>query len=213
MKMAYTKRRKVMMRHGLVGLQLHIHWSDHAGCERFHLPYHPEAGGHWVLPAQEPGLDVIARVGELRYREHRSCPDIHCQLRQEGTSLALRWVQNLLAQYDLMLSLALETLPERAAELTARGRVILSIDGLQPGVGHEVLWVVRDVLSGAILCARSLLSSSRAELQNLIERVPPSLHTRTAPVTVRMLASVEHGRWRARRVELERKHLARRQRC
>lgn len=44
-------------------------------------------------------------------------------------------------------------------------------------------------------------------------RVPASLYTRAAPVTVRMLASVEHGRWRARRAELERKHLARRQRC
>lgn len=180
MMMAYTKRRKVMTRHGLVGLYLHIHWCDRAGCERFHLPYHPEAEGHWVLPGQELGLDVIARVGELRYREHRSCPEIHGQLQQEGTSLALRSVRNLLTQYDLLLSLALETLPERAAELTAQGRVILSIDGLQPDVGHEVLWVVRDVLSGAILCARSLLSSSRAELQNLIESVVAAL---PVPVT------------------------------
>jgi hypothetical protein len=44
-------------------------------------------------------------------------------------------------------------------------------------------------------------------------RVPASLYTRAAPVTVQMLASVEHGRWRARRAELGRKHLARRQRC
>lgn len=175
MKLAYTKRRKVMTRHGLVGLHLHIHWCDHAGCERFHVAYHPEAEGHWVLPGQELGLDVIARVGELRYREHRSCTEIHGQLQQEGTSLALRSVQNLLAQYDLLLSLALETLPERVAALTAQGRVILSIDGLQPDVGHEVLWVVRDVLSGTILCARSLLSSSRAELQNLIESVVAAL--------------------------------------
>jgi hypothetical protein len=182
MMLAYTKRRKVMTRHGLVGLHLHIHWCDHAGCERFHLSYHPEAEGHWVLPGQELGLDVIARVGELRYREHRSCSEIHVQLQQEGTSLALRSVQNLLAQYDLLLSLALETLPERAAELTAQGRVILSIDGLQPDVGHEVLWVVRDVLSGAILCARSLLSSSRAELQDLIENIVAALPVPVAAV-------------------------------
>ena len=38
-----------------------------------------------------------------------------------------------------------------------QGRVILAIDGLQPDVGHEVLWVLRDCLSGEILLARSLL--------------------------------------------------------
>lgn len=44
-------------------------------------------------------------------------------------------------------------------------------------------------------------------------RVPASLYTRAAPVTVQMLASVPHERWRARRAELGRQHKARRQRC
>ena len=180
--MAYTKRRKLMTRQGLVGLYLHIRRCEHPGCERFHLPYHPEAEGQLALPKQEFGLDVVVRVGELRYREHRTCPEIHQLLQQEGVSLALRSVQNVLAQYDVLLSLALETLPERAAELQSQGRVILAIDGLQPDVGHEVLWVVRDVLSGAILCARSLLSSSRAELQALIEDVVAALPVPVAAV-------------------------------
>lgn len=44
-------------------------------------------------------------------------------------------------------------------------------------------------------------------------RVPASLYTRAAPVTRQMLASVSHECWRARRAELERQHVARRQRC
>ena len=35
------------------------------------------------------------------------------------------------------------------------GRVILALDGLQPDVGQEVLWVLRDCLSGEVLLARS----------------------------------------------------------
>jgi hypothetical protein len=46
--------------------------------------------------------------------------------------------------------------------------VILAIDGLQPDVGHEVLWVLRDVLSGEVLLARSLLSSCQDDLAKLI---------------------------------------------
>ena len=36
-----------------------------------------------------------------------------------------------------------------------------------PDVGHEVLWVIRDVLSGEVLLARSLLSSSQDDLAKL----------------------------------------------
>ena len=55
------------------------------------------------------------------------------------------------------------------------GRVILAIDGLQPDVGHEVLWVIRDVLSGEILLAKSLLSSCRADLAKLFGEVKAAL--------------------------------------
>ena len=40
---------------------------------------------------------------------------------------------------------------------------------MQPDVGHEVLWVVRDVLSGEILLARSLLSATEADLVPLLQ--------------------------------------------
>src|SRR5262249_47358144 len=50
-------------------------------------------------------------------------------------------------------------------------RVILAIDGLQPDVGHEVLWVLRDCLSGEILLAKSLLSSTAKDLAGLITEV------------------------------------------
>src|SRR5262249_9354096 len=53
----------------------------------------------------------------------------------------------------------------------AQQKVILAIDGLQPDVGHEVLWVIRDVLSGEILLARSLLSARQQELGELLRQV------------------------------------------
>ncbi|MGU3330825.1 ISNCY family transposase, partial [Methylobacterium mesophilicum] len=44
-------------------------------------------------------------------------------------------------------------------------------DGLQPDVGHEVLWVLRDCLSGTVLLARSLLSSTAEDLAILLREV------------------------------------------
>jgi hypothetical protein len=46
-----------------------------------------------------------------------------------------------------------------AARLQEQGQAILALDGLQPDVGHEVSWVVRDCLSEEILLARPLLES------------------------------------------------------
>jgi hypothetical protein len=49
--------------------------------------------------------------------------------------------------------------------------VILALDGLQPDVGHEVLWVIRDCLSGEVLLARSLLSGTAHDLAPLLREV------------------------------------------
>ena len=62
----------------------------------------------------------------------------------------------------------------------------MAIDGLQPDVGHEVLWVVRDCLSGEILLARSLLSSTAKDLAGLITEVHRAL---PVPIT----GVISHG--------------------
>ena len=60
-------------------------------------------------------------------------------------------------------------------QLKAQGRVVLAIDGLQPDKGHEVLWVLRDCLSGTILLARSLLSAAQEDLAALLREVKEAL--------------------------------------
>ena len=87
----------------------------------------------------------------------------------------MRTVTNLLDRYDELRALA--TADPRRLEplLRPQGRVILAIDGLQPDVGHEVLWVLRDCLSGEILLAKSLLSSTAKDLAGLIDQVRRAL--------------------------------------
>jgi len=61
-----------------------------------------------------------------------------------------------------------------------QGRVILAMDGLPPAVGHEVLWTIREVISGEILVARALLSSSQEELANLLREAKEMLPEKVA---------------------------------
>ena len=67
----YDNRHTVTTLAGLVRLRLRIRRCENPACVRHHRPYRPEAEGALVLPQHEFGLDVIALVGALRYREHR----------------------------------------------------------------------------------------------------------------------------------------------
>lgn len=179
---AYTNHRTLVTLTGLLRLHLSIRRCPHADCPRHHRPYRPEAEGALALPHHEFGLDVIALIGALRYVQHLSVPEMHRALRERGIDIAERNVTYLLERYDELLALSLSD-TERLREITAReGRVILALDGLQPDVGHEVLWILRDCLSGEVLLAKSLLSATSEDLSALLHEVAAALQVPIAAV-------------------------------
>ncbi|WP_354456660.1 ISNCY family transposase [Methylobacterium sp. 1030] len=171
MRIRYENRRTLVTLTGTQRLRLKIRRCEAEGCARFHRPYRPEAEGALALPQHEFGLDVVALVGTLRHREHRSVPEIHAILRGRGVPIAERSVTNLLDRYDEVLAAQLADPTDLRRQLAEQDRIILALDGLQPDVGHEVLWVLRDCLSGTVLLARSLLSSTAEDLAVLLQEV------------------------------------------
>ncbi len=172
---AATARRTVVTLQGLVRLHLQIRRCRNPDCPRRRVWLRPEEEGHFALPQHEFGLDVIALVGTLRHAEHRSVPEIHAELVRRGVPVCARSVDNLLDRYDELLALSASDTAKLRRITAQAGRVILAVDGLQPDVGHEVLWVLRDCLSGEVLLARSLLSSTRDDLARLITEVREGL--------------------------------------
>src|SRR5262249_1428991 len=171
----YDNYRTITTLDGVLRLTLAVRRCNHPDCPRFLQPYRPEAEPHFALPYHEFGLDVMATVGRLRHAEHRSIPEIHHELTRRGLVVSQRTVTNLLDRYDELRALATAD-PERLGPLLRdQRRVILAIDGLQPDVGHEGLWVLRDCLSGESLLARSLLWASAKDLAGLITEVQQAL--------------------------------------
>jgi hypothetical protein len=149
----YVNQRTLHTLVGVTRLNLTIRRCRNAACPAYKKPYRPEAEGSFALPRHEFGLDVIALLGRLRYAEHRSVPEMRTHLIGRKVSVSERAVTNLLDRYDELLAVSLTDDRRLKKLLTGQGRVILAIDGLQPDVGHEVLWVIRDCLSGEILLA------------------------------------------------------------
>jgi hypothetical protein len=171
----YANYRTVTTLDAVTRLTLQIRRCPEPGCPRYHRPYRPEAEPHFALPHHEFGLDVIALVGRLRYAEHRSVPEIHQELRRRAVAIAQRTVTNLLDRYDELRALATAD-PQRLRRLLkGRQGVVLALDGLQPDVGHEVLWVLRDCLGGEVLLAKSLLSATTRDLAALVAEVRDAL--------------------------------------
>src|SRR5262249_39452801 len=116
-------------------------------------------------------LDVIACVGQRRDGHHRSVPAIHQALVDHRVAVAPRTVTNLLERYEELVALSLQDTARLRRLTQPQGRVILALDGLQPDVGQEVLWVLRDCLSGEVLLARSLLSATHDDFAALLREV------------------------------------------
>jgi hypothetical protein len=172
---AYHSQRTVTTLEGAVRLRLQVRRCVTRGCGRYLRPYRPEAELGWALPHGEFGLDVIALVGALRFREHRTVPEIHQQLRARRLDIAERTVTHLVQRYEELLAVHLGAGSRLRTVLARQEQVILALDGLQPDVGHEVLWVLRDCLSGEVLLARSLLSGREADLAALLREVQAAL--------------------------------------
>ena len=172
----YNNPRHVRTLNGVVELQLKIRRCQNQSCLRYKKAYRPEIEGSLALPQSEFGLDVIAYIGALRYQEHRSVPQIHTHLELKGICISQRTVTHLIDRYDELLSLWLKDHKRLKAIVANQGRVILAIDGMQPEIGHEVLWVIRDCLSGEIILAKTLLSSRNEDLVALLLEVTNTLN-------------------------------------
>jgi len=178
----YHGHRTVTKLDGLWKLTIVVRRCIQPDCPCYHVAYRPEEEGRWALPHGEFGLEVIALIGRWRFREHRSVPEMHRLLLARGVSITERSVTHLMQRYEELVTLRITDHKRIKTRLQKQGHVMLALDGLQPDVGHEVLWVVRDCLSEEILLARPLLSSTQGDLTALLTEVKDLLQELEVPV-------------------------------
>jgi len=175
MRIAYHSRRRLVTLDGSLDLVLPVRTCQNPVCRSCKRPVRPPEEGHLALPQTECGLDLVAFVGACRYQQHRSVPEIHARLKEGDVPVCERTVTNLLCRYEELVALRLADSDRLRRILTAQGRAVLALDGLQPDVGHEVLWLVRELLSGEVLLAKSLLSATTDDLAGLLREVKKAL--------------------------------------
>lgn len=117
-------------------------------------------------------LDVIAKVGHLRFQEHTTIRQTRRTLKKQFKMQISRSEVNLLCQAYLALIHANRQRDTAFLEkLQSNGGVVLSIDGVQPEKGNETLWILRDVITGQTLLAKNLSCADTDSIAALLKEI------------------------------------------
>lgn len=138
-------------------------------CPGHHRTASPEREAAICLPRSILGWDVFCWIGHRRFSRHWSVPQIRGEL-QDSYRIVVSEdaVEDAIGRYQAIVA-AREQDPELlAAVYRDVEEVVLSIDGLQPEKGHETLYVVRELTHKRIWFGTALVSSSAAEVRQLI---------------------------------------------
>src|SRR6185437_7965792 len=117
------------------------------------------------------GWDVFCWMGFRRFTRHWSIPQLQAELRDSyQIRLSDDAIASYLQRYRCMVAARHqdpEALKEHYKDIDT---LVLTIDGLQPEKGHETLYVVRELRGKRVWFAEALLSSSTAEVQQLLTK-------------------------------------------
>ncbi len=131
----------------------------------------PDEEAEYAMPRWGIGWDVFCWMGHRRFARHWSV----CQIRHEladsyDIPLSDDAIEDHLASYQNMVAARHQDLEQMKLAYRAMGKVVLTIDGLQPEKGHETLYVVREVTRSRVWFAEPLLSGTTAEIRKLFTR-------------------------------------------
>ena len=118
------------------------------------------------------GFDVITQIGWWRFWDHRTLDEIAALLESRHLPISRRQILYLIGDFLALLRAAqLAKIETQRAYFQQHGMVI-SVDGMEPEQGNEMLFVVREANLDLTLIAETLYSS-RADLisRHLLEPV------------------------------------------
>jgi hypothetical protein len=143
----------------------------------------PEAEQRIALPYWRMGWDVLLWMGFRRYARHWSVPQIQAELEDSyHLRFTIQTILSYLRKYQVMVTAWHQDIAHLRRLSDEYPDVILTIDGIQPGKGHETVHVVRELRLQRVWFVESLLSGSTAGIQKLIQRAKQVVQALKKPV-------------------------------
>ena len=109
------------------------------------------------------GYDIIVQIGWWRFWDHRTLDEIAALLSERQLSISRRHILYLIGDFLALLKAAQPAKIKLQEGYFKRHGLVISVDGMQPEQGNEMLFVVREANLDLTLAAETLYSS-RADL-------------------------------------------------
>ena len=118
------------------------------------------------------GYDLIVQIGGWRFWDHRTLDEIATLLEAKHLPVSRRHILNLIGDFLALLRAAQPAKIEAQRAYLNRQGLVISLDGLAPEQGNELLFVAREANLDLTLVAETLYSS-RADLisQHVLEPI------------------------------------------
>jgi hypothetical protein len=174
---ATLSQRTVITLEGPVRLTHRGYRCPNPECATRMRSYRSAAADALALPGFTFGWDIVILVGHLRLTQHQTLDEVHQTLLRRLAPFAMtisrREVLYLFEAYSTLLRAATAVTEDVQfrEQVEANGGPILSIDGIQPDIGNETIYLVRDVLTGRVLVAENASESSTAVIKSLLAPV------------------------------------------
>ena len=134
--------------------------------------YRSDEAEHLSPKGSSFGFDVITQIGWWRFWDHRTLDEIVALLNAKRLPVLRRHILNLIGDFLALLRAAQPAKIESHRAYFKRYGLVISVDGMEPEQGNEMLFVVREANLDLTLVAETLYSS-RADLisRRLLEPV------------------------------------------
>lgn len=121
-----------------------------------------------------PTVWVHRTFRPLRLREQKTVDEIHQLLTERlahlSQTISRREILCLFEASGAVLRASTEIAEDQQWQETVRanGGLLLSVDGIQPDKGNETIYLVRDVLTGRLLAAENVTSSTKEMIKQVL---------------------------------------------
>lgn len=150
-----------------------VYECQNKSCELYQQKIKPPEFNSLIFPGISYGIDVVAAIGILRLKEHKTVFEIYEYITKNYPHIEITERHTLNIVNKIMYVLEESALEPNImkARLLKKNHIkglVFSVDGLQPERGNEILYIVRELQTGEMLFAKFLEFSDEKTIQKEI---------------------------------------------